>query len=106
VFVYGHKAGAKNPFYEEAYSAVVNEFGALLVMTNPVSTGDTLLVTNKATHEEQKCRVAYVEDHQPPNVNVGVEFVNVARDFWRLTSSPAPEAETSVASKMWRRRPR
>ncbi|HEY1866377.1 MAG TPA: PilZ domain-containing protein [Candidatus Acidoferrales bacterium] len=91
VFVYGHNA-SRQPFHEEAYSANVSEAGALLVMKATVRPGQTLLVTNKLTQEEQECRVAYVSSRDPENVDVAVEFDGPTPDFWRL-----PPGEGSAA---------
>jgi hypothetical protein len=91
VFVYGHNA-SRQPFHEEAYSANVSEAGALLVMKATVRPGQTLLVTNKLTQEEQECRVAYVSSRDPENVDVAVEFDGPTPDFWRV-----PPGEGSAA---------
>lgn len=85
VFVYGY-AAAKNPFYEEAYAAVVSDNGGLLIMKAHVDIGQPLLVTNRATEEERNCRVAYVGEREPDEGVVGVEFEEPAPGFWRLTN--------------------
>ncbi len=92
VFVYGHNS-SRQPFHEEAYSANVSEAGALLVMKATVRPGQTLLVTNKLTQEEQECRVAYVSSRDPESVDVAVEFDGPTPDFWRV-----PPADGSSAA--------
>jgi hypothetical protein len=89
VFVYGHTAD-QQPFHEEAYSANVSDLGALLVMTATVRPGQTLLLTNKVTLQEQACRVAHVAGRDLQSVEVAVEFPGLASDFWRVTAPPRP----------------
>jgi hypothetical protein len=96
VFVYGYGAG-REPFHEEAYSAVVSENGGLLVMTARVQSGHSLLITNRATQEERECRVAYVGTREPDQPAVAVEFMEPAADFWRLTRPS--QNESTDASK-------
>jgi hypothetical protein len=87
VFVYGHTA-AQDPFHEEAYSAVVSDRGALLIMTTAVPVGERLLLTNRVTQIEQECRVAGLGRRDGPNTEVAVEFTAAAQDFWRVTAGP------------------
>ncbi len=70
-------------FQEEACSANVSELGGLLEMDAAVLPGQVLLLTNKITQEEQGCRVAYVGGRDSHRAGVGVEFANLAPDFWR-----------------------
>jgi hypothetical protein len=84
IFVYGHGSGLE-PFHEEAYSAVVSETGGLLVMNATVQLGQSLLLTNRATQEARKCRVAYVGARERDQPAVAVEFAEPTEDFWRLT---------------------
>jgi PilZ domain len=93
VFVYGHNS-SRQPFHEEAYSANVSETGALLVMKATVRPGQTLLVTNKLTQEEQECRVAYVSSRDPQSVDVdvAVEFDGPTPDFWRVPPTEGSSA--------------
>ena len=89
VFVYGYGA-SKNPFYEEAYAAVVSDNGGLLIMNAHVEIGQSLLVTNRATEEDRNCRVAYVGEREPDEGVVGIEFAEPAPSFWRLTKRTEP----------------
>ena len=76
------------PFHEEAYSSVVNNRGALLVMSTPVAAGERLLLTNKITQTEQECRVVRVGFRNGPSVEVAIEFTGQAPDFWRVAAGP------------------
>lgn len=101
VFVYGHSASLA-PFHEDAYSTVVSDCGALLIMTTAVPIGEKLLLTNKVTHDEQECRVASLGTRDGPSIKVAVEFIAPASQFWRLTAPPRHAA--SVVSMNRQRR--
>ena len=94
VFVYGHNNG-QTPFHEDAYSAVVSDCGALLIMTTPVPVGEKLLLTNRVTQTEQECRVAGVGRREGPSVEIAIEFTDPAPQFWRVTAPPRPVASVS-----------
>jgi hypothetical protein len=98
VFVYGHPSG-QSPFHEEAYSAMVSERGALLIMTTPVPVGEMLLLTNKVTQADQECRVAHVGPRDGPSVEVAVEFTTAAPQFWRVTAPPLRSASIVPADQ-------
>jgi hypothetical protein len=87
VLVYGY-TGGDGPFHEEAYSTVVNDHGALLVMTTPVPVGERLLLMNKITQVEQECSVISVGRREDPSVEIAVELTNPAAQLWRITAGP------------------
>jgi hypothetical protein len=101
VFVYGHSASLA-PFHEDAYSTVVSDCGALLIMTTAVPIGEKLLLTNKVTQDEQECRVAGIGRRDGPSIKVAVEFIAPASQFWRLMAPPRHAA--SVVSMNQQRR--
>jgi len=98
VFVYGHTCD-QTPFHEDAYSSVVSERGALLIMTTPVPVGEKLLLTNKVTQADQECRVAHVGPREGPSVSVGVEFAAADPHFWRVTVPPRRVASIAPAEQ-------
>ena len=98
VFVYGHTSD-QTPFHEDAYSSVVSERGALLIMTTPVPVGEKLLLINKVTQADQECRIAHVGPRDGPSVEVAVEFTDAAPQFWRVTAPPRPVASVSPAEQ-------
>lgn len=101
VFVYGRTAG-QDPFHEEAYSAVVSDRGALLIMTTTVPVGEKLLLTNKITEMERECRVAGIGHSDGPSIEIAVEFSGEAPDFWRITAPPrstSPVAPAEASKK-------
>ena len=87
VFVYGHTFG-QTPFHEDAYSAMVSERGALLIMSAAVPVGEKLLLTNRVTQADQECRVVHVGLRDGPSVEVAIEFTDAAPHFWRVTAPP------------------
>jgi hypothetical protein len=95
VFVYGH-AASQEPFHEEAYSVVISDSGALLIMTTLVPTGEKLLLTNKVTELEQECRVVNAGRQDGASVEIAVEFTSEAKDFWRITAGPRPASTVST----------
>jgi hypothetical protein len=87
VAVYGHnrKIGA---FREETETDIVNANGGLVVLAARVGMGETFLVVNKATQEEQQCRVVYVAPFEGPKKKVGFELLGAAPYFWRVDFPP------------------
>lgn len=87
VIVRGSKGG-KDPFEEETQTLVVNAHGALLLMSNEVKTGQELALKNRATQEEQNCKVVYMGPMDNGKVQVGVEFTQPAPTFWHISFPP------------------
>ena len=87
VYVYGHGPG-KEPFHEEAHTLKVNANGALLLLSVPVHEGQTLLLTNQQTEQEQECRVVYLGTKHSRTVETGVAFPRTNPDFWQLHTTP------------------
>jgi hypothetical protein len=87
VYVYGHGPG-KDPFHEEAHTLSVNANGALLLLSVPVQMGQTLLLTNQLTQQEQDCRVVFLGTKHSRTVETGVAFPRTNPDFWQTHSSP------------------
>jgi hypothetical protein len=75
-------------FKEEAHTVVVNLHGALIVLAGKVAKGQSLRLTNRATHEEQLCRVASMAPASAGKTQVGVEFLKPSPDFWRISFPP------------------
>ena len=93
VYVYGHGPG-KEPFHEEAHTLNVNANGALLLLGAPVEKGQTLLLTNQLTQQEQDCRVIFLGTQHSRTVEAGVAFRESNPDFWQkqepLENDPIP----------------
>ena len=87
VYVYGHGQG-KEPFHEEAHTLHVNANGALLLLSVPVRRGQTLLLTNCLTQQEQDCQVVFIGTRRSRTVEAGVAFPVTNPDFWQLPTAP------------------
>jgi hypothetical protein len=75
-------------FQEETNTLVVNLHGALIVLAGKVAKGQKLRLTNRATHEEQICRVATLGLTSGGKAQVGVEFLKPSPDFWHISFPP------------------
>ena len=86
------RAEASSPkevyFVEETHTLVVNLHGALIVLAGKVTKGQKLRLTNRATKEEQICRVASITAVPDGKTQVGVEFLKPSPDFWRISFPP------------------
>ncbi len=71
-------------FQEEAQTLVVNAHGAMVALAAKVAKGQTLRVKNRATQEEQACKVVYLGPVSGGKAQVGVDFTSNAPDFWRI----------------------
>ena len=83
VVVYGQnrKVGA---FREETFTNLVSAHGGLVALTARINVGETVLVVNKATQEEQECRVTYVQPLVGSQKRVGLALLRSAPNFWGL----------------------
>ena len=75
-------------FREETQTLAVSAHGALLLLGTPVRNGQTLLLTNAGTHEDQECRVVFLGPAQGGKTQVGVEFTQTAPNFWHIAFPP------------------
>ncbi len=72
-------------FQEQTHTLVVNAFGALLNLATRVEPGQKLLLKNKATGEEQECKVVHVSQGR---ADIGIEFTRPAPQFWQIVFPP------------------
>jgi hypothetical protein len=101
LFVYG-QGDREEPFHERAYSRVVNERGALLVMTTSVLPGTQLLLVNQSTQLQQECRVVRVGHRNGPSIEVAIELATPSSDLWRLLAR-SQRASFTVPIDSWRK---
>jgi hypothetical protein len=83
VVVYGHDRSV-GAFHEETSTNLVSAHGGLVALTARVGVGQTVLVVNEATQEEQECRVTYVGSLEGPKKKVGLALLRSAPNFWGL----------------------
>lgn len=84
VTVSGQTGAAKTTFSEDTKTLVVNVHGALVTLAAKVEKGGTVLLTNRATHETQPCKVMYLGPMSEGKTQVGLEFVQPAPEFWHI----------------------
>jgi hypothetical protein len=86
VLVYGSDS-EKQPFHEQSETIDANDNGCLLLLTNEVSRGQRLFLTNMRNQAEQECRVVYISRRVQDKARVGVEFLRPSPQFWRLVQN-------------------
>lgn len=88
VLVHGKDVGG-TPFRELTRTLSLSANGALLALTASVLEGQTILVKNQSTQQEQECRVVYVGPAQEGKWSVGVAFIHPTEDFWQVHFPPS-----------------
>jgi hypothetical protein len=81
--------GQNSTLSEDAYSLVVSAHGGLIVLNMNVQPGETLVLRNQMSNEEQLIRVVRVSEKQPSGNPVAIEFINPAPHFWQIDFPPA-----------------
>ena len=71
-------------FNEFTHMLSVNAHGGAIALAARVKKGQSLLIVNKSTREEQECRVVDVGSLQDGKWTVGVELVEPVSDFWKI----------------------
>ncbi len=74
---------------EESHTLVVNVHGALIVLAMAVEPGQTLVLRNCITEEEQQCSVVHVGEKKADKREVGIAFAHPAPHFWQIDFPPA-----------------
>ena len=87
VYVYGHDP-KKEPFHEVAHTLSVNANGALLLLSVPVHKGQTLLLTNSLTQQEQDCSVVFLGQRRSRTIEAGIAFPATNSRFWQIPRAP------------------
>jgi len=87
ILVTGHDS-AKREFHEETRTLVVNAHGALITIQTPVTSGQKLTLSNRATKQSQDCRVVHVGNQQGGKTQMGVEFLKPSPSFWQIDFPP------------------
>lgn len=75
-------------FREFTHTVSVSAHGGLLALGAPVQKGQTILIENRNTREEQEFRVVHVARRQDGKWRVGIEFAHVPVDFWKMFFPP------------------
>jgi hypothetical protein len=84
VFVYGWSTADDSPFTEITRTLEVSAHGGLVALHAMVQPDQAILIVNRRTETERKCRVVRV-DRKPDNAcEVGFEFIRPEGRFWEL----------------------
>jgi hypothetical protein len=87
IYVSGKSTAGKD-FEEETRTLVVNAHGALISLATPVAAGQNVSVANRATQQEQNCRVVYLGTVQGGKTQMGLEFLKASPTFWQIDFPP------------------
>jgi hypothetical protein len=83
VHVLGHNVCGEF-FHEFTHTLSVNAYGGSLALVARVEKGQSILLVNKSTREDQECRVAHVGSCADGRWIVGIEFAEPLKNFWRI----------------------
>jgi hypothetical protein len=92
VRVYGW-VRSKGAFHEETSTIVLNAGGCLVFLETKVDFGDMLFVVNRASNQEQQCRVSYIEE-DGLGAKVGLAFKVPMERFWQMNQNRPRFAKT------------
>ena len=87
----------RESFNEFTRTRSVNAYGGSLALAARVEKGQSILVVNRNTGEEQECRVACVGLLKDGKWTVGIEFSEPAQNFWRIRFPASTSVQTSDA---------
>ena len=76
-------------FEEKTYATSVSDHGALMILSNPVEVGQTLMLKNPRNQNEIQCHVVCFGPPYKGRDQVGVEFPHAGREFWHGESQVA-----------------
>jgi len=104
VRVYGRTPNERS-FRDNTVTTMVSAHGAAFPLASRVKRGQTILLVNSFTDEEQSCRVIYTRSIRRGKTLVAVEFVGEPefhRDFWHVYSAlsmPLPKHPPTSESR-------
>ena len=90
------------PFTERAETRVVNAHGALIVLTQAVSPGQKLKLTNISTNQEKAYAVADINLRHGAERAVAVEFIEPSPYFWHVAFPPVDWTPRSPEAKRFK----
>lgn len=73
---------------EKTQTLVVNAHGGLVMLAANVRDGQTFMLTNATTQDNQECRVVFLGPRHAGRMQVGVEFTRPAPNFWHIAFPP------------------
>jgi hypothetical protein len=99
VQVFGQDSFREN-FRELAKTVSVSQHGGALALAARLREGQTVLIENSLTREQQECRVANIGPVRNGKWTVGIEFARPAAQFWKIYFPPVlANGKTSAGTK-------
>lgn len=93
-------------FEEETSTLAINAHGALIALTNRITSGSKLKMKHKMTEEEEDCQVVFLGPVREGKAEIGLEFSTPQPNFWRVAFPPEdwtpkhPEARTVSRARL------
>jgi len=100
VLVYGRREN-EEPFQEETNVRVLNLRAGLITLATRVEPGQHLILINVSTEEDQRCRVAFVGEQRLGRNMIGIQFSQLAQEFWHIDDPAHRKSNTSAAGAFW-----
>ncbi len=103
ILIGGDRLNGKK-FSEEAETSIVNAHGALILLAEQVTLGQSLSIHNIKSKQELLAEVVDIGALQDGKSEVGIEFLEPAPRFWRVAFPPedwstrSPEAKRRTVS--------
>lgn len=94
VFVFGQSI-FQETFSESTRTISVNAYGGAFRIGVRVEKGQSILLVNRMTRQEQECRVAHVGVLKDGKWTVGVEFAKPNLNFWRVHFPPQSDTRAN-----------
>ena len=92
--------GKEKSALEQTKTLIVSAHGALILLRTPVTVGDKLRLRHVVTTEEMNCRVMDVNVGNAGMPEIGLEFLQPQRNFWRIAFPPADWSPRGPESKV------
>jgi len=92
-------------FEEFTETLAINAHGALVLLSNRVTSGGTVHMRHNKTEEEQECHVVFLGPVRNGKAEIGLEFTVPRPTFWRVAFPPedwtprSPEARKLSGSR-------
>ena len=87
------------PFAEDTHTIVVNVHGALILLAENVKAAQPLTIRNMKSGEEVSCKVVEAGKIHDGKREVGIEFLEPSRHFWRVSFPPEDWSPRSPEAK-------
>jgi hypothetical protein len=98
ILVAGNRLDGKK-FTQEAETSVVNAHGALILLGEKVTLGQSLTIRNLKSNEELRAEVVDVGAPLDGKSEVGIEFLEPSPRFWRIAFPPEDWTTRSPEAK-------